>query len=84
MDASVELAKCAEAAEKAVKQLIGVVEPHLVGVTTERFTTALLAARADALRTFGTPYRGDHGPGPALLAADRLAAEVLNRRVRGL
>jgi len=84
MDVAGELAKCKVAAEKSVKRLVGVLAPSLVGSMTEQITTALLAARADALRAFSTPYRGDLGPGPAYELAETMEAEVHNRTVRGL
>ena len=84
MDAAVELAKCWEAAEKAVKYLIGVVDPALAGKTTERFATALLGARADALRESDLPYLAEFGPGEAYRMSEELMAEARARRVRGL
>jgi len=84
MDTAGGLAKCKLTAEKAVKGLIGVIEPGLARVTTERFTTALLEARSDSLREFGTPYWAQHGPGQAYQVAEELAREVSNRRARGL
>lgn len=84
MDTAGELAKCQESAEKAVKHLMGSVGPAEMRITTERVTTALLAARGDALRTFGTPYRADQGPGWGFQMGEELEAEARNRRLRGL
>ena len=72
MDTAGELAKCREAAEKIMVRL------------GEVIVTELLAARADALREFGTPYRVDQGPGLVYLMGEELAREVQARRSRGL
>jgi uncharacterized protein YciW len=85
MDVAGELAKCRESATA----LVGMYAPTFLShahkaVFTERAATALLAARADALREFATPYWERNGPGPAHQVAEELAREVRNRRARGL
>jgi hypothetical protein len=75
MDAAVELAKCRETAEKIY---VGACESW--DLKRERITTALLEARADALREFTS---GWHEPEMCYIA-DELEREVQGRRMRGL
>jgi hypothetical protein len=76
MDVAVELAKCRAVAEKLCAE-------WRVNLR-ERIATELLAARADALREFGTPYCERYGPGPAHHIAESMDAEVRNGRSQGL
>lgn len=77
MDIATEVAKCREAAARLT-------DPRDFPGFAERIATELLAARADALREMGTPYRAEHGPGPAYRAFEELDREVRSRRARGL
>jgi hypothetical protein len=81
MDVAVTLAKCREAALELFTESDSGMGPDCF---IERITTALLAARADALCELGTPYRATDGPGPAYRAYEELEREVRNRRANGL
>jgi hypothetical protein len=76
MDAAVELAKCREAAEKLVPTFAELG----TGTIEDRIATALLAARADALREFTSGWDE-----PELCyIAEELEREAQGRRMRGL
>ncbi|MGD0497561.1 MAG: hypothetical protein ABSC23_03895 [Bryobacteraceae bacterium] len=79
MDVAGELAKCRDTAHGLYLGVCG--DPI---VKSERVVTALLAARADALRESCTPYWAQHGPRPEYWLAEELMREVQNRRARGL
>jgi hypothetical protein len=77
MDIAIELAKCKEAAVKVLRAY-----PHLI----ECVTTALLEARADALRTLNADGGGElleDYPG-LTEEIEGMEWEVRNRRLRGL
>lgn len=75
MDLAIELAKCQETARGI--PLVRIFTP--LDLARERITTALLAARADALRALGNSYLED-----PIREAEALEREVQNRKGRGL
>jgi hypothetical protein len=85
MDVAGELAKSrAEPAELVERYAPAFLSHVHMEVFTERAATALLAARADALRESATPYPAQQGPPPTYRMAEELAREVRNRRALGL